>query len=160
MKCKLAFLLGMDLGQCFVWGMALKPLDSLYVNFRGVPMAWPEVYEHTKDFLEERVSGSKEYICDNPDLLALWAFLTNKECLDGFLASDFFAKDEAKYSQWLKNLFRFVCMVSEKFPSKTEYTLLLEKTTSVRDLCKNPAFEKWNSELEEILHEKIDWEDD
>ena len=91
-------------------GDNLKPFYNLYAIHQGEPEFWPEVLVETKDFVKEALKESADVGCEEEvklksiDLSELAGFLRNQNCLEWFLASDFFVKE--KHIPWLVNLLK------------------------------------------------------
>ena len=97
----------------------LLPLYDLYAVHQGKPEFWSDALEKTKDFVEETlkegVAVGVEWVgrLERLDLIELSSFLCNGYCLEDFMKSDCFVREE--HVPLLINLFRLGYKVAEGF---------------------------------------------
>ena len=88
----------------------LFKFSDLYANHQGEPKFWSEALEKTKDFVKKALQQSTNPAYANGvklergDLGTLSSFLRNQNCLEDFLGSEYFLKNE--HTPLLINLIR------------------------------------------------------
>ena len=160
MKKFLVFLIWICLGQycSYAW------LDDLSDLYKGpyIPEIWTLVYTRTVNDINDYLVA-KKCCLSNMKKVALWAFLTNKNCLERFLASDLFTKDkDGIYNSWLKNIFRLECKAAVELDNNFQaerYNKFISDNQSVKELIKVRDFNTLSDEIEQILERNIDWGD-
>lgn len=167
MKGKLAFLLGMALGQCFVWGrFELGALEDACVWGRDFPDLWLDAFKKTQEFVKTTLSDTK-YKFNNSALIALWTFLEHNEDFKTYL-KDFKAADgvsDVDYKAWAKDLFLLEYKAANFVDAilcndEAYFNLVSSSANDILTLFENPTFKNTNNKMKKVLDGNIHWGDE
>ena len=167
MKGKLAFLLGMALGQCFVWGYGeFQTLRMVFSSWQGHPNGWRMAFDQTHNFAEKtakNITAKRENCnCVGDDLKAIRALTVSVHCVKNFLQTSMFKENRKQYEAWLKALYCIAFDVaSRKNPvecSKLKGLLdQLSSDSSIESLFEDAEFWDRIKRIGVILTDAIDW---
>ena len=164
MKGKLAFLLGMALGQCFVCrGGNFKSLGDVFVNWQG-RYGWDSAFKQTHNVTRRIVENIKEgrnYECGVDDLKAIRAFAVSFPCLENLSVAAKFSE----YGTWLKGICSIAynialqkdpdaCSGLEGLPEQ------LSSDSSIESLFTDAKFLNRIKLIGDILTDAINWTED